>query len=378
MEKLILLSFYLLPMIGVSQNWPPPIKIQYEKRSINLIDNLSPRDSITARELIESGCDVNVWNSYGEHSLILAIKNDQNEIARLIIAKNVDVNLSNSTGKSALMFATEKANFEIMGLLIDSGADMYSYDNFGKNVIQYVFLKKENRIEGIHFFYEKDYDFHRPLFSHAESFLKYTCRQQDVEVVKYLVEKKICDVNEVDPLGYDLLESNVVHSPELFEYLLEKLSNKKLKEYYFKLIEANDVVLLGILLESYKVDLNTLNEYGETVIFSKLCSLEMMIYLLKKGINVNLKNSNGITVMMEACNNLDLDKVVLLYYNGANVNLSDNNNWRALDYAERSYFTVENGRKESIVSFLKNGCQAVNGKDLKEVDAPMRKGIIIK
>ena len=60
--------------------------------------------------------------------------------------------------------------------------------------------------------------------------------------------------------------------------------------------------------------------------------------------------------------------MILLHNSKANINLFDENNWTALDFAERSHLANENKRKECIILFLKNYCKAENGKNIKEID----------
>ena len=91
---------------------------------------------------------------------------------------------------------------------------------------------------------------------------------------------------------------------------------------------------------------------------------ELSSYLIEKGIEINARDTFGVNVFMQASFICNLPLLKKLTDKNANINLTDNDNWTALDYAESSY--VEN--KNDVVVYLKSlGVQ--NGINKKEKPA---------
>lgn len=76
--------------------------------------------------LIENGADVNAKGAY-----ILAIRNENTELAKDLINNCANANILDVNGNSALSVAIDHGNVEIVELLIKKGADLNQIDEFG-------------------------------------------------------------------------------------------------------------------------------------------------------------------------------------------------------------------------------------------------------
>ena len=105
-----------------------------------LIIAVENNDVEVAKLLLEHGANVNFQedNEVGNTPLICAAKQSYGDIEmmKLLLEHGADVNLQNKRGKTPLMYAG--AFFEPASLLLEHGADMNIKDNKGNTVLPYV------------------------------------------------------------------------------------------------------------------------------------------------------------------------------------------------------------------------------------------------
>ncbi|KAL6058330.1 Bromodomain-containing protein 3 [Balamuthia mandrillaris] len=113
---------------------------------------------------------------------------------------------------------------------------------------------------------------------------------------------------------------------------------------------SNVTALLG-LLQNKSVDVNGLDEYGETALHYA-CTAgnnDCTKVLIQKGANVNAENSNGITPLHHAARLGRQRCVAMLLKHNANVNAKDHHQWTPLHYA------CFNARLEVAEALIKQG-----------------------
>ena len=78
--------------------------------------------------LIDNGADVNVKNDYGNTALMVASKG-KTEIVEFLVNNGADVNIKTACGNTALMVASQWGSAKIVKILIDNGADVNVKNN---------------------------------------------------------------------------------------------------------------------------------------------------------------------------------------------------------------------------------------------------------
>jgi len=90
------------------------------------------------KKLLANHADPNFKNggpSDGETVLIMAMENENNELAKLLIEHGADVNADDAAGVTPLMIASRKGNLEGVKILIDHKADVNACDRDGENAL---------------------------------------------------------------------------------------------------------------------------------------------------------------------------------------------------------------------------------------------------
>lgn len=127
----------------------------------------------------------------------------------------------------------------------------------------------------------------------------------------------------------------------------------------FNYIEEGDIKKVKQLIKS-GVDINIRNNVGSTILMlaSYNGHKEIVKILIENGADVNLQNRNGWTALMCVCD--DKEIVELLINAGANINIKDNNGLTALELALYNeckeiveFLDVKNIRKLKIKEILR-------------------------
>jgi ankyrin repeat protein len=203
-----------------------------------------------------------------------------------------------------------------------------------------------------------------------------------LEVYRYLIETKGCDVNVQDnnkdiPLHYALSSFNPNEGGDItvLAYLLSQRGiNSNVKNsngstlLHIACIKINDLPLdvFKLLIETKGCDINVQNNDKNTPLHHALCNfnpnkggeITVLMYLVNQmNINVNTKGYNGYTILHTACQNInrlpiDIFKL-LIETHGTDVNAQDNHKNTPLHYALTS-FNPNNGGNIQVLHYLLN------------------------
>lgn len=164
--------------------------------------------------------------------------------------------------------------------------------------------------------------------------LKQAFKNEDILLMKQLIEEKGADVNVI-VYGRSLLKSAVEDGQgEILELLIENNVNfdREKKDMLLGFaVKHNNTKTIDLLLKA-GIDINTVDETGWGALMSAVRiededqSVAMMDYLIEKGININqiLAQSSEPTVLLKAANDLSYKKVKLLLDNGADLKATSN------------------------------------------------------
>ncbi len=232
-------------------------------------------------------------DSYLRNVLFDAIEGDNLEIIKDIVHEfsQDELNSVDVDGKSALFYAVAKGNIDAAKWLITYGVDVNIVDNSGQNV----------------------------LFNTA------TLGSCNIEILKLLIKKGI-NLDQEDNLGNNVLnvlikfaksmknplgEENSPITKEKCNYLKFAVvlfeqgmsinrPNKNGKTILQNLIKNKDYKAIEFLIIA-GANIHFVNEYGQTVIFDLildgLSSLEMIKFLVNKGLDLNHKDNAERTVV---------------------------------------------------------------------------------
>lgn len=103
-----------------------------------LFQSIIKNDKEKVIQLLKNNADADYIKVDGPwmkvNMLVLAVNNDNIDIAKILIANKVNVNWKDGFQTSALMYAAAKGNKEMAILLLDNGADINANDGEGNTV----------------------------------------------------------------------------------------------------------------------------------------------------------------------------------------------------------------------------------------------------
>lgn len=257
-----------------------------DSKNIDLLQAIATGDYTKAKVAIKLGADVNAKTMSCTTALMEAVKNSSSnrsanglEMVKLLVENGADVNAKDRGGNTALLKAIEMkqeaTNTNAMGVircLVENGAD--------------VNIKNKKGIT--------------PLIYSAG----------DLDLMKYLIENGAKDINSV--LRY-------ATNAEMLKYLISKGVNIKSDE--------------GIaLFFKFVANCNWTSGWGWEAT-AEPREIQAIEFLMKNGIDVNVKNSQGTTALMIATKAKNLNLMKYLVSKGVDVNAKDNNGKTALDMA---------------------------------------------
>ena len=369
--------------------------------------------------LIEAGADVNVWysdyQSYNNNTVLqIAVMHNDKASVKLLLDAGADVNANwnenafmeeHNTGITALMYATGRGHVEIVKILLNAGADVNlksNYEDIDDEAEQAYLLEHfPDQEEDWEWLLDDNHIYMRV----KETALIWACERGLTDIVKLLLANgaNIEDTNAYNktPLeiasenGHtetvNLLTKHIVAQtvPKILErqedrknlkmVMSEKPVERKFGEHRMPPEIEHEIgqYLGGGKRKSrktkksnkrfrktrskrqrggrglYDIDLIRASTYGDTKI------VEM---LLKKGADVNAKDDDGNTALMEAsdCDNLNIDLpayqveykmqhkteiVEMLLDNGADVNAMNDDGETAFDLANSNECTYTHNPK---------------------------------
>ncbi|MBP5426647.1 MAG: ankyrin repeat domain-containing protein [Clostridiales bacterium] len=335
-------------------------------------------------ELINRGALVTVRNDKGENILMCASKSGRVDVINYLIKKDIMPNVNEKTryGVTALMIAASKRNKPICRRLLALGANVSCVDNEGrdalfyaalegsKNLVEYFLRKRRNKFK-----YDKNY---KTLLMYAiesnnnsliwhlikrkeslvatdiekRTVLMYAAQEGNENLVKYLVEKGL-KVNVEDKehntvLMYAVMSGNL----SMAEYLVSKGANVDVCMDRLQLIDeaqakTNDAFLKSVNENNLNLVKFWVGVCGACVNYCKGTETPFIVavklnnniicdYLIYNGADINMPDDNGKNPLMYAIESGNENMFWYLIDNDADVSEVDGNEKTALMYAARA------------------------------------------
>lgn len=266
----------------------PNIKDKYGE---NILDIETQQYSVNWKKVFNIVKYMNTLNDSSANILIASLE-DKNDVWKIVLEKIDDINKKSAREKSPLFVACQFGNFEAAKAFIEKGADVNALNN----------------------------KLQTPLMA--------ACSGGYYEIAELLIKNK-ADVNKFDSYGHSALFYCVTR-PQLMTLLLDfgakvNAKNKSGKNVVMdcaELYSSNFIMLDSLkVLEKYKADFKSTDKDKDTVLHYLMRSnaqfykndgnsekmLEIIDFLLSKGVNINAKNSAGRTIAYY-CEDEDLKK----------------------------------------------------------------------
>lgn len=264
--------------------------------------------------LLSKGAKQTVCGADGiNRDLFSAIANGNVSQLKVSIKLGADVNAKNSSCNTALMEAIKNSSsnrsangLEMVKLLVENGADVNAKDRGGNTaLLKAIEMKREatntNAMRVIRCLVENGADLNA---KNKKGITTLIYSASDFDLMKYFIENGAKDINSV--LHY---ATNV----EMLKYLISKGVDIKSDEgiaLFLKFVancnwtsgcdnmQAEEIQAIEFLIKN-GIDVNAKNSQGTTalMIATKAKNLNLMKYLVSKGVDVNAKDNNGKTAL---------------------------------------------------------------------------------
>lgn len=303
------------------------IKLLQEKDlSLNICDNYGMSVLSIASKygnldvvkyLLEQGVDVNGGDGYVP-PVVMAAKNNHYDVVKYLIEKGANL-VPSSDFYNVLYEAASNGNIQMVDLILKSGYplnDNYLFST-AKRVIE------NNNTSILQYLLDNGYDL--KIKKDGQSLLEYA---DDYYVAKVLVEGGL-DINEYNKSAKDL---------KMLEYLFENgASPNRILE---SAIIYGNMDILNLTIKN-NVDMNYIDETSLSkdsplIMAAYSGSKSIMQKVIKNGADINYKNAEGATALMKVSNEGWTECAKLLVDAGADKNIKDNDDKKAVDYAKDS------------------------------------------
>uniref|UniRef100_A0A7N4PHI5 Ribonuclease L n=1 Tax=Sarcophilus harrisii TaxID=9305 RepID=A0A7N4PHI5_SARHA len=306
-----------------------------------LIQAVKENDFELVKQLLEEGADVSIKTEGGWTPLHNAVKESNKDIVELLLEKGADPHIRKENGATPFIVAAIVGNVELLELFLSKGANINEYDNHGFTAFMEAACYGQQ--SALEFLYEKgaEVNLGRQTSEEQKKLRKGGCtalmdaaRKGHIDVVKILLEKMGADVNARDNMGRNAL----IHT-------FRDPKNKNVRE------------IVRFLLKS-GIDVNVKGEKGKTplILAVEKEDVELVQMILEKsGTNINDMDSDENTALLIAVKNDQFDIVQLLCQKGADLNCGE-----LIMAAQRNHnqkmvkFLREKGASENVCPSLKS------------------------
>eukprot|EP00919_Chromeraceae_sp_WS-2016_P008101 GHVR01019171.1.p1 GENE.GHVR01019171.1~~GHVR01019171.1.p1 ORF type:complete len:418 (+),score=38.73 GHVR01019171.1:124-1377(+) len=282
-----------------------------EGPSLRLTEGLKREKFEVFKCLVAGGADVYRTNNGGETVLHMAVHDQHFELVKFLILKRVDVSHADMRGQTPLMLAYKYGNVDIVRLLDRHGAK-------GEMKVCLFNAVSSGNVAMVEYLYGQRAE-HKCLHKGSRNLLHIAIPSQNVEVVKFLVEKGV-KVNHPDMYGDTPLQLACLYENcDIVKLLAKRGANCRDPVGLSAAVIGGNLQIVKWLVEG-GADVKHVYENGETVLNMAVREhhFELVKFLLEKGVDVNHVNVNGETPLMLARNNQNPGIVKLLEGQGEN------------------------------------------------------------
>lgn len=246
--------------------------------------------------LIEKGISVNTKTVESRNALQIATVEGYLDIARILIENGANLALKTPLGLTCLHYASKKQHLEMMKLFIRHGANVDALTK--KKYSPLHFAVKYQRLDAVRLLVANKANL-RIKTAEGETALCIAIRLGNLEIAKMLIEET--DIIQDQQKKYEVLKTTYHSSRTAYH--------------------PNHLGILRLIFEK-GLDVNLKDAAGNTLLHvaSNDGKIEIVQFLLEMGADINARAEEGITPLHSACLNGHEKVVELLIANGADIN----------------------------------------------------------
>ena len=285
-------------------------------------------DVATVKAEIEKGNDPAALNPSAFDPTTLAINNEVaiDVVKYLLEQKGNDVKKQTHDARTYLHWAAGKGNLELVNYLISKGADLTIEDSHDATPLVYAAQGGQTNIALFESFFKAGLDPKKKYKNNATILLLSIANDKDLSLTEYLVSKGL-SLKDIDAEGntvfdYAARTGNIANLKTLVAKGVKFTPNALLFAAEASRRSANSIEVFQYLVDDLKIKPTTLSKNKESVlhfIAKKENQSAIVNYFLAKGVDLNLKDTEGNTMLMNAAAGRDAALVSLLLEKGAKV-----------------------------------------------------------
>ncbi len=254
-------------------------------------------------------------------------------VIKYLLDQGNDVNKMTHDSRNYLLWAGYKGDVPLMKYLVEKGSDIRLIDSHGNNLLFFVSSTGQDDLAVYDYIKSIGYDLPNERDSRGRTALMaYVSRAGNKAVIDYMAKEGIL-LNEVDHRGNGLLfhAARTVDSG-LLSYLKDlgapNMEKGKENENAFHFASHNTSLSIEFCeyLQRMGQDPSLVSTEGKSALHNlawRHADKEVFDYFLNSGIDVNIKDQNGQTALMNAASRNKLEIVEFLIKRGADVQLKD-------------------------------------------------------
>ena len=292
------------------------------------------------RLLIENGDDVNTSADRGYTSFIYASQNGHVEVVRFLIENGADVNVSSNNGTNALIEASSNGHIEVVKLLIENGAGVNTFNNYEQTPL--IEASKKGHVEIVRLLLNEGANVKAGAFENRTSlFYASEAGQSDItstientsdvnsntiniylKIIKLLIDNG-ADVNAIDDTGWTpLIIASSTKNVDVVRLLIENgadvnhIDNEGTTPISIALSNGNIEIVRSLIEngadDNYNSDMLLLHA-------SRVGTIETVRFLIEQGVNIDAVDDDGLSSLINALYEDNIDIAILLIENDADV-----------------------------------------------------------
>lgn len=267
-----------------------------EQGAVSMAHAIRNHSARMARLLLDAGANPNTISLFGQPVIHTASKHAETiGVLELLLAHGADVNVSNNLGYTALMVAAKNGQLDSVQLLVRSGANVNAVDRPGDSCLTEAVTSNDHRIAE-YLVRRDDFDIHTKGAVYLTAL--YGCE----EALKILLQRGALP-NAMDerfrlPLYAQLLHNTQVIMPPLLRCTGR---HQMVLTPLMAAIYSDNLPIAEILLGHWTDRTDTSQDTFLTLLLAcERGAAEVVQLLLEKGVDVNMVDADGLTVMAYA------------------------------------------------------------------------------
>ena len=294
-----------------------------DKYGRTVLDDVVHRsDGVMIRYLLENGFDINHKNSSNRTILQNVALEGNYKIFQILMSYHPNYDAVDSYGRTVLFDAVEGGNVRIVRELVNHISDIDILDEDNETPLFKAVLKENSKISEVLILFGMDLNI---LDNHGRNALFNTVLLGDnnIDILKLMIKKKI-NINQTDINDENILDE-ILYILELQLQPTKKLL--QLEGNYSLITKQTQYLDLAKVLIENGLEINKMDDYGVTTLSKEVekKNYEHVEFLINCGADVNLKNINGKTLLLNEVmkGNSNYKMINFLINHGADIDLED-------------------------------------------------------